>query len=161
VDRNDDLNGLKNFISTKCQIAPSASLGKGVSIWQFASVLQSVTIGNNVSIGSCAEIGRGSKIGNDTRIGHGVFLPPDSQIGNNVFIGPSATFTDDKHPRAGNAEYDAQPPVVEDHASIGAGAVILPGVRIGYGAMIGAGAIVTRDVPAQSVVYGSPARVHA
>jgi len=156
---NEELGGLRYFRSQRCQIAPSAIVGQDTSIWQFASILQDVKIGNNCSIGACAEVGRASRIGNDTRIGHGVFLPPRSEIGNNVFIGPSVTFTDDKHPRAGNDDYEAQPPVVEDRASVGAGAVILPGVRIGYGAMVGAGAIVTRDVPANAVIYGSPARV--
>lgn len=65
---------------------------------------------------------------------------------------------DDKFPRVNNAAYHAQPPVIEDDASIGAGAVLLPGVRIGRGALVGAGAVVTHDVPAGAVVYGCPAR---
>ena len=79
-------------------------------------------------------------------------------IGERVFIGPRVVMTDDKWPRAGNAAYEAQPPVIEDDAVVGAGAVLLPGVRIGRRAMVGAGAIVTKDVPAFAVVRCEPAR---
>lgn len=145
--------GVTNFID------PSAVLGQRTKVWHFAVVLQECVIGDDVSIGSLAEIGRGTVIGNRTRIGHGVFLPPNSVIGEDVFIGPCVVFTDDKYPRANNADYDAQPPLIEDGASVGAGAVILPGVRIGAGAMVGAGAIVTRDVPPRGNVRGEPAHL--
>ena len=97
-------------------------------------------------------------IGENCRIASGVFLPPNSIIEDGVFIGPNTTFTDDKFPKAGNANYLAQPPVVRAGASIGAGAVILPGITIGEGALVGAGAVVSHDVPAASVVQGVPAR---
>jgi acetyltransferase-like isoleucine patch superfamily enzyme len=139
-------------------IDPSAVIGKGTRVWHFAVILADVTIGENCSIGSCCEIGHGSVIGSGSRIGHGVFLPPKSIIGENVFIGPSVTFTDDKTPRVNNPYYHAQPPVIEHGANIGAGAVILPGVRIGAGAMIGAGAIVTKDVLPLRMVRSEPAR---
>ena len=93
-----------------------------------------------------------------------MFLPSDSQIGCNVFIGPGVTFTDDRPPvvsLAAPSQYHAEPPIVEDFASIGAGAVILPGVRIGARARIGAGAVVTKDVPAETHVRGEPARMRA
>lgn len=141
-------------------IDPTAKLGKNVKVWQFATVLQNVTLDDNVQVGACAEIGRGSYIGKNSRISHGVFLPPNSQVGENVFIGPSVTFTDDKNPVCGNANYHAQPPILEDWAAIGAGAVILPGIRIGRGALVGAGAIVTKDVMSGATVKGNPARVH-
>jgi acetyltransferase-like isoleucine patch superfamily enzyme len=138
----------------------TAKLGRNVKVWQWASVLADCKIGDNVSIGANAEIGRGSIIGNNSRISHGVFLPTNSKIGENVFIGPSVTFTDDKHPVCGNVNYEAQPPVMEDWSSIGAGAVILPGIRIGMGALVGAGSIVTKDVPKGMVVMGNPARIY-
>ena len=141
-------------------IDPTAKLGRNVKVWQFASILKDVVLGDNVQVGANAEIGRGSRIGNNTRIGHGVFLPPNSIIGENCFIGPSVTFTDDKNPVCGNTEYFAQPPVLEDWSSIGAGAVILPGVRIGRGALVGAGSIVTKDVQEGTIVKGNPARIY-
>ena len=145
---------LSTRVHDKAFVHPTAKLGRNVSVWQFASVLQDVKIGDNVSIGANCEIGRGSVIGDDSRIGHGVFLPPNSKIGRAVFIGPSSTFCDDKLPRVGNIEYHAQPPVIEDNASVGAGVTVLPGVTIGWGSMIGAGSVVTKDVPAQTTVRG-------
>lgn len=139
-------------------IDPTASIGEGTVCWHFCVVLQDVVIGENCSIGSGAEIGRGSVIGDRVRISAHVFLPAKSKVGDEVFIGPGAVFTDDRHPRAGNAQYRAEPPIIERGASIGAGAVILPGVRIGANAMVGAGAIVTKDVAAWSVVRSEPAR---
>ena len=85
-----------------------------------------------------------------------MFLPQRSYIGERVFIGPNVTFTDDRHPKV-NVSYHPEPPIVQDDVSIGAGAVILPGIKIGRGAMIGAGAVVTKDVPAEVVVLGNPA----
>lgn len=128
-------------------------------MWQFASVLANVTLGNDVSIGAGAEIGRGTKIGHNSRIGSGVFIPSNSVIGSHVFIGPRTCFTDDRNPRVNNPTYLAEPPVVRDHARIGAGCVILPGVTIGINAMIGAGSVVTRSVPDGGKVYGEKAKL--
>jgi UDP-2-acetamido-3-amino-2,3-dideoxy-glucuronate N-acetyltransferase len=127
-------------------IADSAQIGYGTRVWHFAVVLDDVVIGNGCSIGSGAEIGRGTKIGNYTRIGAHVFLPPNSVIGDKVFISPGVICCDDRFPRSMNPGYLAEPPIIEDGASIGAGSVLLPGVRIGECAMIGAGSIVTKDV---------------
>jgi acetyltransferase-like isoleucine patch superfamily enzyme len=129
-----------------------------VRVWHFAVILRGVVLGDDVSVGSHAEIGARSIIGARTRIGKGVFLPSDSRVGCDVFIGPGTTFCDDKYPRANNSDYHAQPPIIEDGASVGAGVVVLPGVRIGSGAMVGAGAVVTEDVEPGAVVYGNPAR---
>lgn len=132
---------------------------EGVVIWQFATVLADVEIGKNCSIGSGTEIGRGSVIGDHSRISAHVFLPSNSIVGERSFIGPGCVFTDDKYPRAGNAQYVAEPPRIEHGVSIGAGAIILPGVHIKHGAMIAAGAIVTRDVEPYEHVRGEPSRV--
>ncbi len=140
-------------------IDDTAKIGAGTKIWHFSVILQDVIIGENCSIGSHAEIGRGTVIGKGTRISALVFLPPHSQVGENVFIAPHVMFCDDKRPRAGNAEYLAQPPRILDGASVGAGSVILPGVTIGRGAMVGAGSVVTKDVPDGAVVRGEPARL--
>lgn len=142
-----------NFIDS------TATLGAGTRVWHFAVVLADVSIGAHCSVGSGSEIGRGSTVGDYTRIGQGVFLPPSSTVGKGVFIGPHVVACDDKWPKVGNSEYNAEPPIIEDGASVGAGAVLLPGVRIGAGALVGAGAVVTRDVPPGTVLRGEPARV--
>lgn len=145
------MNQCCNFIS------PKAKLGANVKVWHFAVILDDVEIGDNVSIGSHCEIGRGCKIGNNSRIGKGVFLPPKTVIGNDVFIGPGVYMADDKYPVVNNPDYNAQPPIIESEASIGLGAVILPGIRIGFAAKVGAGAVVTKDVPPYTTVVGVPA----
>ena len=136
----------------------SARLGEGTVVWSFAVVCGGVVTGVHCVIGSGVFIGHGSRLGDRVHIQHGVFLPNHSQIGSNVFIGPNATFTDDRYPRVNNPQYRPEPPVIEANASIGAGAVILPGVRIGEGAMIGAGAVVTEDVEPWARIVGNPAR---
>ena len=143
-------------------IDPTARVHPTAKVWHFAVLLSGVTVHEGVSIGAHAEVGRGSTIGARSRIGSGVFLPPDSVVGEGVFIGPHVTFTDDKHPKVPaphDPPYHAQPPVIEDGAAIGAGTVVLPGVRIGANARIGAGAIVTRDVEPGAMVRGEPSRV--
>ena len=149
----------------KCEkfVDPSATVGEDCTIWHYAIVLQLVTIGKCCSIGSRCEVGRGTTIGDYSRIGSGTFLPANTKIGRYVFIGPNVTMTDDRYPRVpvpGDPKYDARPPVIEDGASIGAGAVILPGIHIGLGARVAAGAIVTHDVPSNGVVRSQPARPH-
>ena len=139
----------------------TADVHESAPIWHFACILADVKIEADVSIGAKAEIGRGSWIGAGARIGSGAFLPPNSCIGERVFIGPNVTFTDDptpRVPREGDPPYTPLPPVVDPEANIGAGAVICPGVRIGARACIAAGAIVTRDVPADGFVRCEPAR---
>lgn len=138
-------------------IDPRAKIGKNVKIWHFTVVLADVVIGDNVSIGSGCEIGRGSKICDGARIGHGVFLPPNSFVGKNVFIGPSVTMSDDRYPEVNNSNYKAEPPIIQDEVSIGAGCTILPGVTIFKGARVGAGSVVTKDVPSNALVYGERA----
>lgn len=146
-------------------IDPSARIHDTSTVWHFATILQDVVIGHNCSIGAHSEIGRGTHIGNYTRIGAQCFLPPDSRIGNMVFIGPGVRCADDRHPyvrmKGDDPPYTAEPPVIEDGASVGLGAVLLPGVRIGKNAIVAAGAIVTRDVPDGACVMGRPARLHA
>lgn len=124
---------------------------EGVTVWQFASVIRGAKIGAGSSIGSCAIVD-GAKLGRRVRVGHGASIHPGALIGDDVFIGPAAIICNDPYPQAGSdfdvGELLAGKVVVriEDRASIGAGAVILPGVTIGKGAMIAAGSVVTRDV---------------
>lgn len=157
--------GPLNFKTTKdtlihAFIDESAILGEGTTVWHFARVLADVIVGEHCNIGGNAEIGRGTTIGDRTRVSSGVFLPSNSRIGSDVFIGPNVTCTDDRFPRTLKAgeTYNALPPIIEDGASIGAGATILPGVRIGKAARVAAGAIVTKDVPDGLAVKGVAAK---
>ena len=150
----------QTYVHPRATIDPSTKIGRNVKIWANANVLANVKIGDNVSIGACSEIGKGSVIGDNSRVSFGVFLPSNSKIGDHCFIGPSVTFTDDKNPVCGNTDYNAQPPVMEMWSSIGAGAVILPGVKIFKGSLVGAGSIVTKDVPPGVIVKGNPARIY-
>jgi UDP-2-acetamido-3-amino-2,3-dideoxy-glucuronate N-acetyltransferase len=146
----------------EAMIDGSATWGEGTIIWWYAKVLQNVRIGDCCSIGGGTEIGRGTTIGDRTRIGANCFFPPNSRIGSWVFIGPGVKCADDMHPKVpqdGDPPYHAQPPVIEDEAVIGIGAILLPGVHIGRGAIVAAGALVTKDVPAGAMVRGHPARI--
>lgn len=134
-------------------IHSSAVIGRETNIWHFAVIQRDVVIGENCAIGSHAEISAGGILGSNVRIGHGSITAPGMKIGDNVFIGPNVTFCDDDRPVAGNTAYARRPPTVLAGASIGAGAIIMPGVIVGRQAMVGAGAIVLHDVPDFATVY--------
>ena len=138
-------------------IHESVRFGENCKVWQFATICEQTKLGEGVVVGSAAWIGRECVIGDFTRIQHGAFIPNHTHIGRSVFIGPNVVLTDDKRPKVGRL-YRPEPPILQDDCSIGAGAVILPGVKIGRGAMIGAGAVVTQDVPDFAVMIGSPAK---
>ena len=143
-------------------IDPSATVHPTVRVWHYATVLQDVVLAEDVQIGSHAEIGRGSRIGARTRIGAHTFLPPNTIIGEDTFIGPSVSCSDDRFPyirKHDDGPYCAQPPVIGNRVSIGLGAVLLPNVRIGDGAVVAAGTVVTRDGPAGCLIRGEPGRI--
>jgi UDP-2-acetamido-3-amino-2,3-dideoxy-glucuronate N-acetyltransferase len=118
--------------------------------------LYNYEIGRDCSIGAFCEIS-GAAIGNRVKIQAFCFIPPGIVIKNDVFIGPRVTFTNDNYPPSHGTAW--QQTIVEDFVSIGAGAIILPGVTLGEGSRIGAGAVVTRDVAPHTTVAGNPARV--
>ncbi|MFC4991194.1 acyltransferase [Rubritalea tangerina] len=134
-------------------------IGEGTTIWQYCVLLKGARIGSNCNICSHCLIEGNVSLGDRVTVKSGVQLWEGLRIADEVFIGPNATFTNDMYPRS-KAYPDAfLETVIEKGASIGAGAVILPGVVIGEGAMVGAGAVVTKDVPKNSLVVGNPARV--
>jgi len=121
------------------------------------NIYDSAKIGKGTNIGMFTEIGENVVIGKRCKIGAHVFIPKGVTLGNEVFVGPHSMFCNDSFPRA-VGEWKCLETIVEDGASIGANSTILPGLHIGKGAMVGAGSVVTRDVEAFSLVYGSPAR---
>lgn len=145
------------MISPKATIGQNVTMGANCTVWQGATICDDTSLGHGVVVGSNVWIGRGCRIGDHTRLQHGAFIPNNTVVGQSVFVGPNVTLTDDKYPKAG-MPYDPHPPVLEEGCSIGAGAVILPGIRIGRNAMVGAGSIVTQDVIGLHIVKGNPAR---
>jgi len=134
-------------------------VGAGTRIWAFAHVLPGAIIGADCNICDHVFIENDVTVGDRVTIKCGVQLWDGVSVGDDVFIGPNATFTNDLRPRSKQYPEKYAQTRVDDGASIGAGAVILPGIRIGRDAMVGAGAVVTRSVPAHAVVVGNPARI--
>jgi UDP-2-acetamido-3-amino-2,3-dideoxy-glucuronate N-acetyltransferase len=149
-------------------IASDVQLGTGVRIVQPDLVnLYGCSIGDGTKVGAFVEIQRGAVVGSNCKISSHSFICEGVSIGNGVFVGHGVMFINDIYPRAAGADGSLQtsedwkvvPTKVMDRASIGSNATILAGITIGEGSMIGAGAVVTHDVPADSVVAGVPARV--
>lgn len=136
----------------------SPNVGEGTRIWQFVVVLPRAVIGRDCNICSHCFIENDVVIGNGVTIKSGVQIWDGMTLEDEVFVGPNASFTNDRQPRSRRADFRSEPTLIERGASIGAGAVVLPGVRVGSGAMVGAGAVVTADVAAGSTVVGNPAR---
>lgn len=148
------------------QIAPDVKLGADVCIYGFTN-LYGCTIGDAVKIGTFVEIQRGASIGNRCKISSHTFICEGVTIEDEVFVGHNVTFINDLYPRATNEDGSLQsasdwkciPTRVKRAATIGSGATILCGVTIGEYAVVGAGSVVTKDVPARAVVAGNPARI--
>lgn len=148
-----------------CRIAPDVKLGRNVQIFGFVN-LYGCTIGNDTRIGAFVEIQKKAVIGRNVKISSHTFICEGVTIEDGVFIGHNVSFINDKYPRATSAEGDLQteadwqvvPTRVKRGASIGTSATILCGVTIGENAVVGAGTVVTHDVPDNTVVAGNPAR---
>ncbi|QQP98611.1 WxcM-like domain-containing protein [Lysobacter enzymogenes] len=137
----------------------STQIGAGTTIWQSAVVLSGARIGTDVNLCAHTFVENDVVIGDRVTVKSGVYLWDGIHIDDDVFIGPNVTFTNDKFPRSKVYPDQFLKTRIEAGASIGGGAVILPGVVIGRYAMVGAGAVVTKSVPPYAIVYGSPARI--
>ncbi|MCR5940311.1 isomerase [Ochrobactrum sp. XJ1] len=151
------MDGGKTFFLHKNAICESEAVGDGTRVWAFAHVLSGAVIGKNCNVCDGVFIENDVVVGDDVTIKCGVQLWDGLRIGDRVFIGPNATFANDRFPRSKEYPQKFLQTFVEAGASIGANATILPGIRIGRGAMVGAGAVVTKNVPAHAVVVGNPA----
>lgn len=137
----------------------STSIGPGTKVWQFCAVLPGAAIGADCNICSHCFIESDVIVGDDVTVKSGVKLWDGVRIGDRVFIGPDVTFANDVFPRSKQRPEAFAVTTVMDDASIGANATILPGVTIGANAMVGAGSVVTKDVPPNSIVMGNPAQI--
>ena len=148
------------------RIAPDVKLGKNVRIYEFTN-LYGCEVGDDVKIGTFVEIQKGAKIGHRCKISSHTFICEGVTLENDVFVGHNVTFINDRYPRATNgtgklqteADWNCIKTVVKQGASIGSGATLLCGITVGENALIGAGSVVTRNVPPGAVVAGNPARV--
>lgn len=140
-------------------LVESTRIGRGTRIWAFAHVLPGAVIGEDCNICDHVFIENDVQVGSRVTIKCGVQLWDGLQVADDVFIGPNATFTNDPMPRSKQHLREYPRTLIGKGASIGANATVLPGLSIGANAMVGAGAVVTRNVPANSVVVGNPARI--
>ena len=148
------------------RIAPDVKLGKDVKIYAFVN-LYGCEIGDESKIGTFVEIQRGAKIGRRVKVSSHSFICEGVTIEDEVFIGHGVMFINDRYPRSTNPDGSVQtdvdwellPTLIQRRASIGSNATILCGVTVGEGAIIGAGSVVTKDVPPYTVVAGNPARI--
>jgi len=148
------------------KIAPDVKLGRDVKICDFVN-LYGCEIGDRSKIGPFVEIQKGAKVGKNCKISSHTFICEGVTIENNVFIGHNVTFINDVYPRAitedGRLQTDDDwvcvPTVVKQGASVGSSATLLCGITIGENAVVGAGSVVTKDVPANTIVAGNPARI--
>ncbi len=148
------------FIHESSYVDEGAVIGDGTKIWHFSHVLSGAQIGERCSLGQNVNVGSRAVIGNGVKIQNNVSIYDDVIIEDDVFCGPSCVFTNVINPRAFVERKDEyKKTVVKKGASIGANATIVCGVTIGEYALVGAGAVVTKDVPPYALVYGSPARV--
>jgi UDP-2-acetamido-3-amino-2,3-dideoxy-glucuronate N-acetyltransferase len=145
---------MKNVFIHNLADVQSMNIGKDTKIWQFVVILKGAIIGENCNICACCFIENNVLVGNNVTLKNGVQLWDGLEIEDNVFIGPNVTFCNDKYPKSNNKEYEQLKTIVRKGASIGANATILPGIIIGENSMIGAGAIVTKNVNKDQVIKG-------
>ncbi len=159
---------MSTLVHPTADVSPEASIGDGTNIWQQCQVREGATVGRNCILGKGVYVDSGVRLGDNVKVQNGVSIYRGVTLEDGVFCGPLCVFTNDKEPRAVNhdgsrkteSDWSVSETLVRTGASIGANATIVCGVTVGRWAMIGAGAVVTRDVPDYGLVYGNPALLH-
>lgn len=136
----------------------STNIGEGTSIWQFSIVLKGAIIGKNCNINCQVFIENDVIIGDNVTIKPGVQIWDGVSLEDDVFVGPNVTFTNDLFPKSKNKDFELKKTIVKKGASIGANATILAGITIGENSLIGAGSVVTKNIPENTVWFGNPAK---
>lgn len=149
--------GADSYIRPGTTIFSNVIAGNNFKTGHNALIRENTNIGNNVLVGTNAIIDGNVKIGDNVSIQGNVYIPTHVEIEDNVFVGPCAVLANDKYPIRG--EYKPLGPIIRKGASIGANATLVPGIEIGEGAMVAAGALVTKDIPAWKLAIGCPAKV--
>ncbi|MEO6096830.1 MAG: DapH/DapD/GlmU-related protein [Fibrobacteria bacterium] len=146
------------FIHPTANVSPKAEIGAGTKVWINVQIRETASVGANCILSKDVYIDAQVRIGDRCKIQNGVSVYHGVEIGNDVFVGPNAVFTNDKIPRAFNADWKITPTFVREGASIGANATIVCGIELGEYCMVASGAVVTKSVPPYTLVMGNPAR---
>jgi UDP-2-acetamido-3-amino-2,3-dideoxy-glucuronate N-acetyltransferase len=155
------------MIQASAEVSPDATVGEGTRIWNQARVREGARLGRDCIVGTGVYVDTGVQIGDRVKLENRVSVFKGARLGNGVFIGPHSCLLNDKRPRAitpegalkGEDDWSVSGVTVLEGASIGGGCTVLPGVSVGRFALVGAGAVVTRDVPDNGLVVGNPARL--
>jgi UDP-2-acetamido-3-amino-2,3-dideoxy-glucuronate N-acetyltransferase len=155
------------YIHPTAEVSPRAEIDTGTRIWHHAQIREGARLGSHCIVGKGAYIDLDVRIGSNVKIQNYALVYHGATVEDGVFIGPRACLTNDKVPRAitpdgalkSDDDWEVGPIILRYGASVGAGAIVLPGVTVGRFAMVGAGAVVTRDVPDHGLVVGQPARL--
>jgi acetyltransferase-like isoleucine patch superfamily enzyme len=156
------------FVHKTAEVSEKAKVGGGTKIWNNAQVREGSSVGKECILGKNSYVDTGVKIGDRVKIGNNASVFRGAVVEDWAFIGPHCCITNDKNPRSVNhdgslksgGDWKVSPVRIGKGASIGAGAVVLPGVTVGEWAMVGSGSVVTKDVPAYGLAYGNPAELH-
>ncbi|WP_374280797.1 acyltransferase [Desulfovibrio sp.] len=149
------------FAHASACVDDGVSIGDDTKIWHFSHIMKGTSLGKNCNIGQNVVIGPDAVVGNGCKIQNNVSVYKGVTLEDDVFCGPSMVFTNVFNPRANIRRMDeARPTLIKKGASLGANSTIVCGVTVGSFAFVGAGAVVTRDVPAHALVYGNPAKMH-
>jgi len=147
------------FVHQSADVSSKAKIGANTRIWHFVHIREGAVIGDNCSVSKDVYIDVDVSVGNNVKIQNGVSVYKGVTVEDDVFLGPNVTFSNDLYPRVFPADWKILPTLIKKGASLGANATIVCGVSIGEYAMVGAGSVVTKDVPAFGLVLGNPARL--